>query len=286
MTRPLSPGDLLDYYRMESLVATNAQSLVFRATDTRTDTPVAVKVPRREITRRWFFKSDLERENGIGRRLDHPSIAKVFPKEPGSRPYAVMEWVDGDTLREIMQEEKTLPVHRAVDIARHICDVLEYIHSRGLVHLDLKPDNIMVHSFDRIKLIDFGIARDRGNRFLAQVRSPRGGTPDYASPEQIAGKSVGLRSDLYSLGVILYEMLTGEVPFSGVEPALALRLRGSVDAPSPRELNSEIGPELDGMICRAIARRPAQRYASALEFSCDLACALDVRPALEFAPSV
>lgn len=284
MTCPLSPGDRLDHYRMERLVASSAMAFIFRATDTRTGTPVAVKVPRQRNPRGWFFKSDLERERSIGRQLDHPSIAKMLPNEGESHRYAVMEWVDGRTLREVIREQKTLPVDRAVEIARRMSDALDHIHSRGLVHLDLKPDNVMVDSFDQIKLIDFGIARQARTNLFARIRSRRSGTPDYASPEQIAGKPVDVRSDLYSLGVILYEMLTGEIPFSGVEPATALSLRRLVDPPSVRELNPEIGIELDCIVRLTIARCPTERYGSARDLSRDLARIVGAHSALEFVP--
>src|SRR5262249_27141764 len=152
-------------------------------------------------------------------KLGHAGVMKVFPDNERSRIYMVMEWVDGRLLRQVLGEQRKLAVDRAVRLAILISDALDYIHRNGVVHRDLKPENIMINENDRIKLIDFGIAGKAGARRLTFGKlSQVVGTPDYISPEQVKGKRGDGRSDIYSLGVMLYEMLTGSTPFTGSNP--------------------------------------------------------------------
>jgi len=183
----------------------------------------------------------------------------------------VMEWVDGRLLRKVLTDEKKLPPERALRIALGVCAALEYIHKHGIVHRDLKPENIMLDSEDQIKLIDFGIASSDGARRLTFAKFTRSmGTPDYVSPEQVKSKRGDARSDLYALGVIFYEMLTGELPFEGPNPLVVLNDRLLNHPIPPRERDPQISPELQEIIYRALERDPANRYANAREFAHDL----------------
>jgi serine/threonine-protein kinase len=183
----------------------------------------------------------------------------------------VMEWVDGRLLRQILAQNKKLPAERAVRIALGICQALDYIHSHGVVHRDLKPENIMVDDEDRIKLIDFGIAGMAGARRLTFAKlSQVMGTPDYISPEQVKGKRGDARSDLYALGVMLYEMLTGTTPFRGPNPFATMNERLLNNPVPPREIDPAISPQLQEIIYRAMERDPKNRYATAREFAKDL----------------
>lgn len=265
------PGDLLDHYRIENLVARSGMASIFRATDTRTGRTVALKIPHPEMEADIVLFDRFKREQEIGQKLDHPYIMKVLPNDDASQVYMVMEWVEGRLLRQILTEQKKLSIERATKIALGICDALEYIHSRGVVHRDLKPENIMVDSEDRIKIIDFGIAGQAGARRLTFAKlSQVMGTPDYISPEQVKGKRGDARSDIYALGVMLYEMLTGKAPFQGPNPFAIMNDRLLNNPVPPREIDPAISPELQEVIYRALERDPKNRYANAREFAGDL----------------
>jgi serine/threonine-protein kinase len=268
---PVQAGDQLDHYTIDTLVARSGMASIFRGTDLRTGRPVAIKIPHPEMESDPLFFDRFRREEEIGRMLDHPGVMKVLPGDGRSQLYMVMEWVDGRLLRQILNEQGKLPPERAVRIALRICEVLEYIHRQGIVHRDLKPDNIMVDDADRVKLIDFGIAAKSGSRRLTFTKlSQVMGTAEYISPEQVKGKRGDARSDLYALGIMLYEMLTGKTPFSGANPFVIMNDR-VLNNPVPlREVDPGISPQLQEIVYRALERDPKSRYASAREFAWDL----------------
>ena len=267
----LHPGDTLDNYRIESLVARSGMASIFRGVDLDTGAAVAIKVPHPEMECDAVLFDRFQREQDIGASLDHPHVMKVMPADGHSRIYMVMEWVEGRLLRQILIEQKKLPVERVVRIAVAVADALEYIHTHGVVHRDLKPENIMVDPQDGVKLIDFGIAGKEGSRRLTFAKlSQVMGTPDYISPEQVKGKRGDGRSDIYALGVMLYEMLTGQVPFRGPNAFAIMNDRLLNNPVPPRELDPEITPQLQEIIYRALERDPRNRYASAKEFAWDL----------------
>ena len=268
---PLLPGATLDHYRIDSMVATSGMATIYRATDMTSDRIVAIKLPHFEMESDPVFFDRFQREEAIGTTLSHPGIIKVFAEENRSRLYMVLEWVEGRLLRQVLNEQGKLSPERAVRMVLQICDALDYIHGRGVVHRDLKPENIMVGADDRIKLIDFGIASKAGARRLTFGKlSKTQGTPEYISPEQVKGKRGDARIDLYSLGVILYEMLTGETPFPGPDPFLILNVKLHTDAPSPRKIAPDISPALEEIVLRAMERVPLNRYRDARELSWDL----------------
>jgi serine/threonine-protein kinase len=268
---PIHPGDQLDHYHIESVAARSGMASIFRGTDSRTGKTVAIKVPHPEMESDPVFFERFQREEEIGKKLDHPGVMRVLGDEDRSQVYMVMEWVDGRLLRQIINETGKLPVERAVRIAVAVLEALEYIHAHGVVHRDLKPENIMVDSEDHIKLIDFGIAANVGARRITFAKlSQTMGTPDYISPEQVKGKRGDARSDLYSVGVMLYEMLTGQTPFPGANPFAIMNDRLLNNPVPPREIDPTITPQLQEIIYRAMERDPRKRYASAREFAMDL----------------
>ena len=265
------PGDQLDHYRIDGLVARSGMASIYRGTDVRDGRAVAIKIPHAEMEADPVLFDRFKREEDIGRKLDHPGVVRVLNDEERSRRYMVLEWVDGRLLRQVQNEQKKFPQDRAIRITIALCKALDYIHSQGVVHRDLIPENIMVGPDDQVKLIDFGIAANAGSRRLTFAKLTEAmGTPDYISPEQVKGKRGDARSDVYSLGIMFYEMLTGKVPFTGPNPFVIMNERLLNNPIPPREVNPEISPELQEIIYRALERDPSKRYPNAHEFALDL----------------
>lgn len=267
---PLEPGQQIDGFRIESQIATSGMATIYRATDLRDNRVVALKIPHPDMEADPVLFDRFQREAAIGERLDHPNVMRVFGGEKRSKIYMVMEWCEGRLLRSIL-DEGSMPQERALRIAGRVLDALEYIHANGVAHRDLKPENIMVDEHDHIKLIDFGIAGDSGARRLTYTKiTPALGTPNYISPEQVKGKRGDGRSDIYSMGVILYEMLTGQLPFAGNSALVIMNQRLLNHPIPPRVANPSISPQLQEVLYRALERDPRNRYARAGEFKHDL----------------
>ena len=264
-------GSEIDYYRIEEPVARSGMATIYRATDTRDNRQVALKIPHPDMEADPILFDRFQREAGIGEKLDHPKVMRVFGGEERTRIYMVMEWCEGCLLREIL-DEGPLSQERALRIAGEVLDGLDYIHANGVVHRDLKPENIMVDADDHIKLIDFGIAGDAAAKRLTYANFTAAiGTPNYISPEQVKGRRGDGRSDIYSMGVILYEMLSGKLPFTGPNPMAAMNDRLLNYPLPPTVANPAISPQLQEVIYRALERDPKNRYAKASEFAWDLA---------------
>jgi serine/threonine-protein kinase len=264
-------GDTLDHYRLDAVVGSGGMSTLYRATDLRTGRLVAVKIPHPEMEADPVLLERFRREEEIGQQLDHSGVVKTYDGEERSRRYMVIEWVEGRLLRAILNEKRKLPVERAVHFALEICDALDTMHKHGVVHRDLKPENVMVDAEDHIKLIDFGIAmKEDARRITHATFTPALGTPDYISPEQVKGQRGDQRSDIYSLGAMLYEMLTGQPPFTGSNPLAVMNERLLNDPAPARELNPEIPPALEEILFRALERDPRHRYATAQEMAWEL----------------
>ncbi|HEY4047698.1 MAG TPA: serine/threonine-protein kinase [Acidobacteriaceae bacterium] len=267
----IEAGQELDHYRIEAPVAESGMASIYRAVDTRDGRQVAIKIPHPSMEADPVLFDRFKREEDIGISLDHANVMRIYPNPDRSRVYMVMEWAKGRLLRKILAEEGKLPPERAVKITLGVLHALDYIHKHGVVHRDLKPENIMVDEHDNVKLIDFGIASKEGAKRLTYAGFTQAmGTPDYISPEQVKGKRGDARSDLYSLGIMLYEMLSGKTPFSGPSPLAVMNDRLINHPLPPREANPAISPQLQEVLYRAIEREPRNRYPSAHDFALDL----------------
>lgn len=266
----IEAGSQIDSYRIEAPVARSGMASIFRAIDLRDNRVVALKIPHPDMEADPILFDRFKREAAIGEKLDHPTVMRVYGGEKRSRIYMVMEWCEGRLLRDILSQGR-ISQDRAIGIAIKVLDALEYIHENGVVHRDLKPENIMVDANDNIKLIDFGIAGDTGAKRLTYANfTATLGTADYISPEQVKGKRGDGRSDIYSMGVILYEMLTGRLPFSGSSPMEVMNDRLLNYPLPPSVADPSISPQLQEVLYRALERDPQNRYAHAREFAHDL----------------
>jgi serine/threonine-protein kinase len=267
----LEAGKVLDHFRIEEPIAESGMASIFRATDLRDGREVALKVPHFAMEADPALFDRFQREEAIGIALEHPNVMRIYPVDDKSRVYMVMEWVKGRLLRQIMFEQGKMPPERAIKITLGILNALDFIHKNGVVHRDLKPENIMLDPQDNIKLIDFGIASQAGAKRLTYAGFTQAlGSPDYISPEQVKGKRGDARSDLYAVGVMLYEMLSGKTPFSGPSPLAVMNDRLINHPMPPREAEPSITPQLQEVLYRALERDPKNRYPSAHSFAQDL----------------
>ena len=271
MMREVSAGEKLDQYDLTELIARSGMASIFKAQDRLSGATVAIKVPYLQFESDTVFYRRFQREEEVGHRLDHPNIIKVLAPRRRSRMYIAMEYVDGVSLRAIMREQRPLPPERALGFARQICEAMVYMHRQGIVHRDLKPENALITADGKLKLMDFGIALDESARRLTwSGLSTTIGTPDYMAPEQVSGRHGDARTDVYALGTILFEMVTGNLPFSGASVYAMMRAKANEDPRPPSAFVPEIDPRLEEIILRAIERSPRSRYQGAAEMLADL----------------
>jgi len=261
-----APGEALDQYQLLDVIARGGMATIYRARDRENGHTVALKVPHLEFASDLVFHRRFEREEAIGQRLAHPTVIKVLRPRQKSRLYLAMEYVEGELLRDRLRREGRLPVASAVELGIKIADALVYLHGQGVVHRDLKPENIMLTADGGVKLMDFGIAFDAtlGDITWSGL-STSVGTPEYMAPEQVRARHGDERTDLYALGVILYETLTGRVPWSGDSPQQTMHAKLEEYPVPPRDLRPEIPPALEEVVLHALERRPERRPESALE---------------------
>jgi serine/threonine protein kinase len=259
----LSAGDNLDQFHLVEVLAHSGFATIFKGVDTLTGVPVAIKVPYQQFESDVIFHQRFQREEEVLRRLHHPNIVRAVTPRHKSQTYIAMEFVEGPTLRAVMRELAPMPPDQVLSCARQVCDALSYMHRNGVVHRDLKPENILISPAGEPKLIDFGITLDLHARRLTWSGLSSGlGTPDYMAPEQVGGARGDARSDVYSLGVILFEMFTGSMPFGGGSPYDVIRSKISDDPVVPRKLAPGLDPAIEEIILHAIERLPRLRYAN------------------------
>jgi serine/threonine-protein kinase len=270
-TTELETGAKLDQFTIVKAIGHGAFSDVFLAEDPN-GRRVVLKCPHESIMGDVATFDRFRRELEISRHLQHPGIQRPIEfTSDRSRPYMIMEYIDGETLRAMLGREKKLSVEKAVDFGRQLASAMAYAHSQGVVHRDLKPENVLVTSDGKLVVTDFGVAFMAGARRLTwRWFSTALGTPDYMSPEQIQGKRGDARTDVYAIGVMLYEMLAGRVPWEG-DNALSV-MSQHINAPVPplHELNSAVPPPIDGIVRKCLRKNPDERYEDASSLRSDL----------------
>jgi len=263
----LQPGQTLDdRFLLTETISRSGMATIFKATDLLTNEDVAVKVPFLQFESDPGFYSRFAREGAIGEKLNHPYILKFIPVECRSRPYLVTEYLRGYTLAHLLKSVGPLPEKDAVRIVSRICEALAYMHEHGVIHRDLKPQNVMICFDGTIRILDFGIAKSTGRRFTFSGFTPAMGTPEYMAPEQVKGKRGDERTDLYSLGAMLYEMTVGVLPFASEngDVFVAMNARVTGDPLAPRKQNRQLSEQVEEVILHAMEREPRNRFASAV----------------------
>jgi len=270
-----TPQHLSDRYELGDILGFGGMSEVHLARDVRLHRDVAVKVLRADLARDPSFYLRFRREAQNAAALNHPSIVAVYDTgeaetAAGPLPYIVMEYVDGVTLRDIVHTDGPLPPRRAIEIIADACQALNFSHQNGIIHRDVKPANIMISTTNAVKVMDFGIARAIADSNSVTQTAAVIGTAQYLSPEQARGDPVDARSDVYSLGCVLYEILTGEPPFTGDSPVSVAYQHVREDPVPPSKRHEGISADLDAVVLKALAKNPDNRYQTAAEMRADL----------------
>jgi len=267
----LEPGRMLGQrYEIEKMLGEGGMGAVYKAKDVELDRAVALKVIRPELATDPEILQRFKQEIILAREVTHRNVIRIFDLgQADGIKFISMEFVEGQDLHEILKEKGSLPVEEAVEIMEQVCMALGEAHEEGVVHRDLKPHNIMIDRQGRVVVMDFGIARSVQTTGMTQTGSVLG-TPDYMSPEQVKGQHVDSRSDLFALGVIFFQLLSGEVPYEGDSPMAAMYTRTQDRAKSVREVNSDVPGFLASVIARCLEISPQKRYQSARELLQDL----------------
>ncbi|MEW2506401.1 MULTISPECIES: Stk1 family PASTA domain-containing Ser/Thr kinase [unclassified Amycolatopsis] len=271
-----TPRLLSNRYELGETLGYGGMSEVHHGHDVRLGREVAIKVLRADLARDPQFQERFRREAQNAAALNHPAIVAVYDTgeantDFGNLPYIVMEYVEGRTLRDIVKTEGPMSQKRAMEVMADVCAALDFSHRHGIVHRDVKPANVMITKNGAVKVMDFGIARAMhdGQSAMTQTAAVIG-TAQYLSPEQARGEAVDARSDVYAAGCVLYELITGEPPFTGDSPVAVAYQHVREDPSPPSSVNPAVTPELDAVVLKALAKGPANRYQSAAEMRSDL----------------
>ena len=276
-----TPRKLSDRYELGETLGFGGMSEVHRGRDLRLDRDVAVKILRADLARDPSFYLRFRREAQNAAALNHPAIVAVYDTgeadtDEGPLPYIVMEYVDGETLRDIVRADGPMSARRAMEIMGDVCAALDFSHRNGIIHRDVKPANVMINRAGSVKVMDFGIARAiaDGASTMTQTAAVIG-TAQYLSPEQARGEQVDARSDVYAAGCVLYELLTGEPPFTGDSPVAVAYQHVREDPRPPSTVYADVPTSLDSIVLKAMSKNPANRYQSAGDMRSDLVRVLE-----------
>ncbi|MBN1290099.1 MAG: Stk1 family PASTA domain-containing Ser/Thr kinase [Actinobacteria bacterium] len=265
-------------YELRALIGSGGMADVYRASDNLLGRPVAVKILHPQYAKDPIFIERFRQEAQAAANLNQPNIVNVYDWGiEGDIYFLVMEYVEGRDLKDIILEGGPLLPERTVEIALAICSALDAAHAQGIVHRDIKPQNIIITKDNQVKVMDFGIARAPGGAAMTQTGTIMG-TAQYISPEQAQGRPADPRSDLYSIGIVLYEMLTGKTPFDGENPVAIAYKQVREDPLPPSMTNPDISPELEAVVMKSLSKNPENRYQSALEMRSDLERCLEGAP--------
>lgn len=261
-------GTLVDRrYRIESRIARGGMSTVYRALDTRLDRPVAIKIMDPGFAGDEQFQTRFEFEARSVARLKHPALVAVYDHgRDDDLPFLVMELIDGGTLRDLLRERGPMPPHAVRAVAEPVLDALGVAHANGLVHRDIKPENVLISESGEVKIADFGLVRAIAAAGTTS-NSVILGTAAYLSPEQVATGHSDPRGDVYAMGILIFEMLTGDTPFHGDTSLAVAYQRLQRDVPAPSSRIQGVPAEFDRLVATATAREASQRYANAAEFA-------------------
>jgi eukaryotic-like serine/threonine-protein kinase len=260
-----------DRYEVEGRIGAGGMAEVWRGHDRVLNRTVAIKTLLPQFARDASFVDRFRREAQAAARLNHPGIVSVYDTgTDGGTPYIVMHLIEGKTLADFLESGKRLPPPKAAEIAQEVAEALAAAHAHGVIHRDIKPANIMITREGKVLVMDFGIARMISGPETAPQTSAVMGTASYLSPEQAQGHAVDARTDIYSLGVVLYEMLTGRPPFTGDSPMAIAYKQVNATPEAPSSVNPDVPPELDAVVMRALSKNPANRYQTGQEFADDL----------------
>jgi serine/threonine protein kinase len=273
----IATGQRFAGYELEEFVGDGGNGAIYRARDLRLQRPVALRIVAPDIARDAATRERLNRASMAVALVDHPNVAPIYETgEVDGQIFIASRWIDGVSLKSLVREQGALEPRRAVRIVNQIASALQAAHGLGITHRNVKPSSVLVTSADHAYLTEFGLARRQTDLTGLTVAHQLLDTFDYVAPEYIEGREVDYRVDIYGLGCLLYEALTGEVPYPRAQPAAKLYAHVSSDPPSVRAVRPEVSEQLDAVVRRAMAKRPEDRQQSAGEFAVDAAGGLSM----------
>jgi eukaryotic-like serine/threonine-protein kinase len=262
-TTMLQIGDQIDQFQVQAYIAQGGTSTIYRAYDLITHQEVALKIPDASAIGDPAQFERFQREIEVSRQLNHPAVLHGLHTGQYNRmPYLVMELINGKSMRQLIETSAPLPLDKSIDLIRKVADGLIYCHEQGIIHRDLKPENILINEEGQPVIMDFGLALVKSSRRVTYSNlSVTMGTPDYMAPEQVEGQRGDARTDIYALGLIFFELLSGTSPYTGVNNMAVMAQHLNYDAPRLDHIRSDVSPQLAATIARCLCRNPQDRFA-------------------------